>query len=116
MTEFFILAFLALAGFMCTGLLGTMLWRSARYREIHLGEHALTGEIQPLDELEPPDIPYLLLELYPPSEILPIMAEFFPAEYRRFRRGASDYAERRWVWEACGAIRDAREEIEELCS
>lgn len=67
------------------------------------------------EKLEPP---YGFPEVEPVSEaeIFDIMREFYPEEHERYRSGRLGYAERRWLWEACTAIHEARAEIEELCS
>lgn len=55
------------------------------------------------------------LARHPPEAIFPIMAEFFPAEFRRYREGRLESVERGRAWEASCAIFDARTEIDEIC-
>ena len=111
--EFAVFALLALHGILCTAALVTLLLRAEQRRP-----PAPDGVDAP-EKLEPPE------DLEPPFEAVPgessevvfaIMAEFFPDEYGRYRAGGLGYAERRWAWEAACAIRDARVEIEEICS
>ena len=112
MTELLVFAVLALHGLCCTVALGLFLWRAARWRDRQLAS-APPAAVVP-EKLEPPYEPARGPQ--PAAEIFPIMAEHFPVEYARYRRGELGYPERRWVWEACCAVRDARVEIEELCS
>ncbi|HUP01033.1 MAG TPA: hypothetical protein VM737_05870 [Gemmatimonadota bacterium] len=101
MLEFFVVAVLALHGLVCTVILVLVLWRSSRRRDLELS-----------DSSPAPDP----VESYPPGEIIPIMAEHFPEEYEHFRRGDLPLPTRSRLWETCCAIRDARQEIEDLCS
>lgn len=105
-------AVLALHGILCTAILVAYLWRAARWREARWE----IPEPGAPDKLEPPDLAYPELEEYPAAEIFGIMREFFPTEHERYLAGRLGYAERRWVWQACCSIHDARVEIDELCS
>lgn len=114
MIELFVLAVLALHGLACTVILTLVIWRAARWRDarsIGRGDWPLAPE-----KLEPPDFDEPFLDAYPADEIFSIMAEHFPVEYARYRRGELPHAERSEVWDTCCAIHDARFDIEELCS
>jgi hypothetical protein len=112
--ELFLIAILALHGFASTAILIVMLWHASRRHEARWNE--LPVSHAPLDKFDPPDLSYPLLERYPTTEIFPIMAEHFPEQYERYRRGQLSYVERQNAWENCCTIHDARAEIEELCS
>ncbi|MFN2383516.1 MAG: hypothetical protein ABR559_04560 [Gemmatimonadota bacterium] len=116
MIEIALIAVLALHGIVCTTILAVVLWRAARFRETQWPALPLPVLVEAPDKLEPPTQSYEARERYPAETIFPIMAEYFPIEYDRYRAGRLGYAERRWVWEACCAICNARSEIEELCS
>lgn len=107
MLEFFVVAVLALHGLVCTVILIVVLWKSAARRDLDWPVDAHCPIVP--EKIEPP-------ERYSAAEIIPIMAEHFPEEYERYRRGELPRPSRRRVWDTCCAIRDAREEIEELCS
>jgi len=108
--ELLAVAVLALHGIVCAIVLAVYLWRTARRREARRPNPAAP------DKLEPPDLAYLDAERYSASEIFAIMREFFPDEYERYRSGRLGFVERRWTWDACCSIHDARAEIEEICS
>lgn len=112
--EFFLIAILALHGFASTAILIVMLWHASRRHEARWSELP-AGHPAP-DKIDPPDLSYPLLERYPTAEIFPIMAEHFPEQYERYRRGQLSYVERQHAWQNCCTIHDARAEIEELCS
>lgn len=103
--ELVILGLLALYGILCTTALVAAL---ARGRPDRSTPPPLVPE-----KIEVPETDWPPLEGENPNDILPILAEHFPEHYERYRRG--DPPER-WIWETCRAIRDARPEIEELCS
>lgn len=111
MIEPMILGFLALAGIVCTAILAFVLvhsgWRFDRRRTVGTEPDPPSPPVSPFDDLA--------MERYRPEEIFPIMREHFPAEYARYREGELGAEERRWVWESCCAIFDARVEIEEIC-
>jgi len=103
---------LALHGILCSAILVVYLWREARRRDDGWPP-AYPGAP---DKLEPPDLDYPDSESYPAAEIFAIMREYFPDAYDRYRTGRLGYVERRWTWQSCCSIHDARAEIEELCS
>ena len=113
MVELLAVGVLALHGIVCSMILVVYVWRTARLREDHWP--AAPAPAAP-DKLEPPDFPYPDQESYAAAEIFAIMREFFPDEYERYRSGRLGYIERRWTWDACCSILEARAEIEELCS
>lgn len=113
MPELLVFAVLALHGLACTVALVFFIWRAARWRDLRWAELRLAEAVP--DKVEPPYDP-ASVDAHPAAEIFPIMAEHFPAEYVRYRLGRLGVIERRWVWETCCAIRDARTEIEEICS
>ena len=113
MVELLAVGVLALHGILCSVILALYLWRSARWRD---GRWPIGEGGKAPDKVEPPEPPYPDSESYSADEIFAIMREFFPDEYERFRSGRLGYVERRWTWDACCSIHDAREEIEELCS
>ena len=126
MLEFFVVAVLALHGLVCTVILILVLWKSARRRDLDWAVDS-DGRTVP-EKIEPPETPIVAedplsiaggtysSQRYPAAEILPIMAEHFPEEYERYKRGELPRPSSRRLWDTCCAIRDAREEIEELCS
>ncbi len=109
--ELVAVAVLALHGILCSAILGVYLWHQARARDAR-PEHRPEAP----EKLEPPDLGYLDAERYPAREIFAIMREFFPDEYERYRSGRMGFVERRWTWDACRSLQEARAEIEELCS
>jgi hypothetical protein len=110
--EVLVVVAIALHGLVCSVILLAYLWRAARWRD---SAWPILDRTAP-EKLEPPDQGFLDPERVPASEILTIMREFFPVEYDRYRSGRLGYAERRWLWEACCSIHEAKAEIEELCS
>ena len=112
MVEVLVVAVLALHGILCSAILLVYLWRAARWRD---SAWSMPDGAAP-EKLEPPDPSLFDPERVPASEILTIMREFFPDEYDRYRSGRLGYSERRWLWDACSSIHEARTEIEELCS
>lgn len=113
MIEIVAVAVLALHGILCSAILVVYLWRVARWRE---ERWSIPPAPNAPDKLEPPDRAYPELERYSAAEIFAIMREFFPEEYERYRTGRLGYVERRWTWDACCSVHEARAEIEELCS
>jgi hypothetical protein len=113
MVELVAVAVLALHGIVCSMILVVYLWRAAKWREARwsIGPAAAAP-----DKLEPPDLAYFAVEGYSAPEIFAIMREYFPTEYERYHSGRLGYIERRWTWDACCSILEARAEIEELCS
>ena len=111
MMEVLAVAVLALHGIVCSAILVAYLWRAARWRE----EQWTRPRIRAPEKLEPPEAGFDF-DRITEDEIFDIMREFYPAECERYRSGALGYAERRWLWDACSAIHEARIEIEELCS
>jgi len=113
MVELLAVGVLALHGIVCSMILVVYLWRAARLRES--GWPMPSAPAAP-DKLEPPDLAGFEVESYPAPEIFAVMRDYFPAEYERYRSGRLGYIERRWTWDACCSILEARAEIEELCS
>ena len=114
MIETLVIAALAFNGILCTAALIWLLQRAGRRRDQEwLAEFAA---FDPPEKLEPPDLPLDPLSDDPAREVVEIMAEHYPVSFERYRLGRMDPAERRQVWDACCAIREARVEIEELCS
>ncbi len=118
MLEFFLVAVLALHGLACTVILIFVLWRAARRRDLSWPE-PLQPPLVP-EKIEFPDTtsgfdgtPF---DGYASEEILPILAEHFPEEYARYRRGELPYGVSTATWTTCCAIHEALLEIEELCS
>jgi len=109
MIELFVLVVLSLSGIVGTAALAFALVRSGWLRDRRLAERPASGHP------EPPSRDYPSMERHPPEEIFPIMREFFPATYERYRQDELDDEERRWAWDSCCAIFDARVEIEEIC-
>ena len=103
---------LALHGILCSAILVVYLWHESRRRD---ARWSMPPPPAP-EKLEPPDLSYPDSERYPAGQVFAIMREFFPDEYQRYRAGRLGYIERRWAWDACCSIHDARAEIEELCS
>ena len=112
MIEILAVAVLALHGIVCAAILVVFVRRAARARDARWEIPVSTAP----DKIEPPDLGLPDLDRNPAPEVFAIMREYFPEEYERHRSGQLGYAERRWLWEACCSIRDARSEIEELCS
>jgi hypothetical protein len=108
--ELFVFALLALHGLACTAILALLLWRSARERDRHHEEVAVP------DKLEPPDLPYPVLESHPADEVFAVMGDCFPDAYLAYFEGRLSPTEQRDLWAMCCAVHDARAEIEEICS
>jgi len=107
--ELFVLLIISLIGIVSTAGLAFTLVRSGWLRDRRLAERS------PLRIPEPPPRDYPAMERHAAEEIFPIMREFFPATYERYRQGELDDEERRWAWDSSCAIFDARVEIEEIC-
>ena len=110
MIELFVFALLALHGLACTAILALLIWKSARERD---RQHEQVGAP---DKLEPPDLPYPMLESHPADEIFAVMGDCFPEAYGAYFEGRLTPTEQRDLWTMCCAVHDARAEIEELCS
>lgn len=110
MIELFIFALLALHGLACTTILALLLWKSARERDHHHEDLPVPSE------LEPPDVPYPVLERHPADEVFAVLGDCFPDSYVAWFEGRLTPAEQQDLWTMCCAVHDARAEIEELCS
>ena len=79
-------------------ILALLIWKSARERD---RQHEQVGAP---DKLEPPDLPYPMLESHPADEVFAVMGDCFPEAYGAYFEGRLTPTEQRDLWTMCCAV------------